>query len=270
MRHIGLKFRMLIVGSLLFSLYAGVIGLFSVSGFPLELTVVLTGLFVVVQWVISQKMALRGSNAEEMPAKQYGWVHRFVESTSRDMGIDKPQLYIADMGMPNAFAIGRQSNGKVVVSRSLLNMLSREEAKGVVAHELAHIQNRDSIIMLLGQSIASIVGFAVYFISISSEEAGFLVGWMLSGIANFLVTLLVLAVSRQREYVADSDAADVTNNGPALASALEKIQTASKQTDSSLDTSTSALCILNTDKSLFNRLVATHPPAERRIRRLRE
>jgi heat shock protein HtpX len=301
-RHIGLKLRMLLSGTILFALYAGAAGLaylaFGQSTSILALFAVGSVLLVGFQYKFGKWAALRSVGAEDMPEEgRYRDIHRAVESLSRDMGIDKPRLMVAEMGMPNAFAVGRKGAGVVVVSQEIIDLLERDELEGVLAHELAHINNRDVVMMLLGQSIASMVGIVVQYVVIFAGDnrglADFFVGMIAGTIAQFLVMIFVFAISRYREYVADSDAAEYTGNPDAMARALEKIQQGAKakqearaeakasrgrgrgrgrqqrQQDDGLSDEVAALCIFGGERGVLATIFATHPPVEKRIQKLR-
>ena len=273
MTDFGLKVRMFIVTAMLAALYlfVGIVGLtfLGTGAWPIVLLLLIT--FPFIQYKIGTWSATRG--AEEMPESgQYADIHHMTESLCRDMGIDKPTLMVQQMGVPNAFATGRKGNGVVVVSEELIRLLDRDELEGVVAHELAHIKNRDVLMMTVGSSIGMMVGYAVYLVYVFAGEdnpGGFIVGMVLSSIAQMLVTVLVMAISRYREYVADDDARQYIGSGDPLARALEKISKGAQNRESTIDESQAALCIFNSERGLFQTLFATHPPTEKRIQRLR-
>jgi heat shock protein HtpX len=267
---------MVFVGTILFGFYAAIAGIalsmFGTGIWPIVL--VGTLLFVGFQYKVGKWMALRSVGAEDMPRDgRYGQVHDIVEHLSNEMGIEKPRVMHARMGVPNAFATGRRGAGVVVVSDELMQLLDRDELEGVLAHELAHIRNRDVVTMVLGQSIAAMVGIAIQWTVIlagDNDFADFIVGWIAGTLAQLLVMLFVLAISRYREYVADSDARETIGGGDPLARALEKIQQGNERaSETRLDESTSALCIFGSEKGILQRLFATHPPVEKRIERLR-
>ena len=277
MRHIGLKFRMAVVGSILFGFYA-VVALFVYAMFgggTTVLALIFAGsvLFVGVQYKIGKWAALRSVGAEDMPEDdpRLREVHRSVERLSDDMGIEKPRLMIAQMGVPNAFAVGRKGAGVVVVSSELIRLLDHDELEGVLAHELAHIRNRDVVMMVVGQGIASIVGLAAQFVVLfagDNDIADFFLAIIVGNLVQFLVSLFVLAISRYREYVADSDAAGAIGGGDPLARALEKISN-TDHSRSQIDENASALCIFGEERSLLSKILSTHPPTEKRIEKLR-
>ena len=273
MTDFGLQLRMLVVGAILFAFYvfAGT-ALSVLLGLPL-VPVLLVGILVVpaIQYKLGKWLALRG--AEDMPDdNRFGHVHQMVRRLCRDMGIEEPRLMVMDMGVPNAFAVGRKGAGVVVVSSELLQLLDDDELEGVVAHELAHIKNRDVITMVVGQSIGMLVGYVAYFAVLFGGErniGSWLMAMVASSLANALVMVFVLAISRYREYVADADARRAIGTGEPLARALEKISRGAEGRESTVEDSMNALCIFNADKGLFEKLFSTHPPTEKRIQRLR-
>ncbi|ELZ25533.1 M48 family metallopeptidase [Natrinema limicola] len=273
MTDFGLKVRMAIVGSILFAFYM-LVGAFGLAMFGLSMwPLVLLGLLVLpaIQYKIGTWSATR--RAEPMPEDgQYQDIHRMTESLSQDMGIDKPKLMVMEMGVPNAFATGRKGKGYVVVSTELIRLLQRDELEGVIAHELAHIKNRDVLTMVLGQSVGMMVGWVAYMVYMMGDDrniGSIFVGMLISNLAQMLVMVFVLAISRYREYVADDDARQYIGSGDPLARALEKISKGSQGRESQLDDSVSALCIFNADRSLLQKVFATHPPTEKRIEKLR-
>jgi len=273
MTDFGLRLRMVVVGTILFAFYLGAgTALSAMFGLPL-LPVLAAGILILpaIQYKLGKWMALRG--AEDMPeTREYAGVHRAVESLSRDMGVPEPRLMVMDMGVPNAFAVGRKNAGVVVVSTELMSLLERDELEGVLAHELAHIKNRDVVTMVIGQSIGMLVGYVAYFAVLLGGErsmGSWIMAMVASSLANAMVMIFVLAISRYREYVADADAREAIGSGDPLARALKKISSGAEGRDSKVDDSLSALCILNTDRSLFEKIFSTHPPTEKRISRLR-
>jgi len=271
MRHLGLKARMAIVGSILFAFYAvAAVAVMGVFGWPLELVLLGSVGFVGVQYKLGKWMALRSVGAEDLPEDRYGDLHRRVESLADDMGIDKPRLMIARMGVPNAFAVGRKGAGTVVVSEELLRRLDPDEVEGVLAHELAHVRNRDVVMMVLGQGVASIVAIvAQWAVLLTGDDdiADFFLAIVVGQLTQMLVMVFVFAISRYREYVADRDAAEQVGGEP-LARALEKISRTSERRDTEVDAQVNALCIFG-DGGGLARLFASHPPVEKRIERLR-
>ncbi|PSP23264.1 protease, partial [Halobacteriales archaeon QH_10_65_19] len=233
--------------------------------------------FVGFQYKFGKWMALRSVDAKDMPEGRegrynYGEIHRSVEQLCREMGVEKPRLMVADMGVPNAFAVGRKGAGVVVVSQEIIDLLEHDELKGVLAHELAHIKNRDVVIMVLGQSIASMVGIIVqwgYILGGDRNIGTYLVGMLLGTVAQMIVMIFVMAISRYREYVADEDAATYTRNPDAMARALEKISAGAQGKEMKGEETVNALCIFGTERGILQKIFSTHPPTEKRISRLR-
>ncbi|WP_408959463.1 M48 family metallopeptidase [Natrinema sp. 74] len=276
MNDLGLQLRMAVVGTVLFGLYLAT-ALFVSAAFGISLVPVLILSIVLLpagQYKLGKWLAIRSSGAEEMPEDaRFQHVHRMTESLCDDMDMDKPRLMVAKMGVPNAFATGRKGAGVVVVSSELLSLLEDDELEGVIAHELAHLKNRDTITMVLGQSIGTVVSYAVFIVVQllgDDNPGGFIVAYVASMLANFLVMLFVMAISRYREYVADDDARQYIGSGDPLARALEKISAGAEGRESAVDDSgVNALCIFNADRSLLQQILSTHPPTEKRIERLR-
>jgi len=275
MKHVGLKIRMAVVGAILAGFYLVVVAFAMVAYGPNIWPIAVVGsvLLIGFQYKVGKWAALRSVGAEDLPEEQYPQIHQQVRRLSRDMGIEKPRLMVARMGVPNAFAVGRKGAGVVVVSTELVQLLDDDELEGVLAHELAHIANRDVVTMVIGQGIASIVGIAAQFIVLMTGDndiADFFLAIIVGNIVQFFVMLFVLAISRYREYVADADAKDAIGGGDPLARALEKISGGHQRSrESAVDEQVSALCIFGESDSFLSKIVSTHPPTEERIRRLR-
>ena len=275
MSDFGLQVRMVVVGAILFAFYLAA-GTFAAAMLGLPLVPVLAvGILVVpaLQYKLGKWLATR--KAEEIPrgtTGRYGDVRKMTLDLAREMDVPEPTVMKMQMGVPNAFAVGRKGAGVVCVSEELVALLDRDELEGVIAHELAHIKNRDVVTMVIGQSIGMIVGYVAYFAVLMGGErniGSFIVAMIASSLANALVMVFVLAISRYREYVADADAREAIGRGDPLARALEKISRAAEGGESELDDSMNALCILNAERGLLARLFATHPPMEKRVERLR-
>ena len=273
MRHLGLTARMLVVGSALFGLYAvAAVVAMGVFGAPLWLVLVGSVAFVGVQYKLGKWMALRSVGAEPLPEDRYGHVHEQVGRLAERMDLEPPRLLVARMGVPNAFAVGRKGAGTVVVSEELVRSLEPDELEGVLAHELAHLRNRDVVLMVLGQGVASIVAIVAQWAVLltgDNDLADLFLALVVGQVTQLLVMLFVFAISRYREYVADADAADAIGDGEPLASALETISRGNERAgDSAVDAQVNALCIFGQRQGIA-RLLSTHPPVERRIERLR-
>jgi heat shock protein HtpX len=262
---------MAVVGSILFAFYAFLAMVAYAMGFGLGLIAVGSVLFVGFQYVVGKKVALWSVGAEDMPEDRYPEVHASVERLAGEMDLEKPRLMVAEMGVPNAFAVGRRGAGVVVVSTELTQLLSHDELEAVLAHELAHIDNRDVVTMVLGQSIASMLGLAVQFAILFTNDRGvgnFILAYFAGIVVQMVAMVFVLAISRYREYVADEDAARHVG-GDAMARALEKISSVGQRADAGVSDNVSALCIFGGERSALERVFATHPPIEKRIEAVR-
>jgi len=263
---------MAVVGSILFGFYM-LLAIVAVQMFGVGLPLVFVGtvVFAGFQYKFGKWMALRSVGAEDMPEDRFRGVHESVERIAGEMDLEKPRLMVAEMGVPNAFAVGRRGAGVVVVSTELMQLLDSDELEAVLAHELAHVDNRDVVTMVLGQSVASMLGLAAYFAVAFTREGGLgsiLVGYLASILVQSVAMVFVLAISRYREYVADEDAARHVG-GDAMARALQKISTTGQRGDAEMDDNVSALCIFGGERSALERLYATHPPIEKRIEAVR-
>jgi heat shock protein HtpX len=279
--HNGLKLRMFVAGTILFGFYAALAAAVMLAfgtGTAVIAALLLGSVGIVgFQYKFGKWMALRSVGAEDMPEQSqgrfdYARIQQSTEQLCRDMNIEKPRLMVAEMGVPNAFAVGRKGAGVVVVSKEIIQLLDHDELEGVIAHELAHIKNRDVVIMVLGQSIAMLVGMVVqwaYFFAGERSISAYIVGSILGTIAQMIVMIFVMAISRYREYVADSDAATYTNNPDAMARALEKISSGAQGKEMKGEETVNALCIFGSGGSFLQKIFSTHPPTEQRIERLR-
>ena len=276
--HTGLKLRMLVVGTILFGFFL-LIASFVWAAWGdagLIVFIVFGGLlYPLFLYKFGRWSAIRSVGAEDMPTEptaryRFDEIHRTTERLCDEMGLDKPRLMVAEFGAPNAFAVGRKKAGVVVISTELIDLLDYDELEGVIAHELAHIKNRDTVVMVMGQAIAAMVGWVVY-IAIAfrgQRDIGtIIVAMIASTLAQLLVSVFLMAISRYREYVADDDAAQYTRNPDAMARALEKISAGASGKEMRGEDNVSALCIFG--EGGLAGLLSTHPPTEKRIERLR-
>ena len=233
------------------------------------------------------KIALFTNGAKEMPDEAAPDVHNLIENLAITAGIPKPKVYVINSPALNAFATGRDpEHASIAMTTGLLANLSRTELEGVIAHELSHVKNYDIRFATL---VAIFVGFVVILSDLftrsmffgggmrrrDSREGGnaggilAVVGLILLLVSPIITKIIQLAISRQREYLADSSGAMLTRYPEGLASALEKI--AHSKPLASAGHATAHLFIANpfNAKSLGN-LFSTHPPVAERIKRLRE
>jgi heat shock protein HtpX len=230
----------------------------------------------------SDKLILRMYNAQEVGESQAPQLYVMVKDLALKAGLPMPKVYIVPGDTPNAFATGRNEDHAVVaVTEGILRMLNREELEGVLAHELTHIKNKD---MLIGSIAATLAGAIVMLANMAqwaaifggssrddSEEGSGVIGLIMMAIlAPIAATIIQMAISRSREYLADEGGARVSGKPYGLAGALEKLSRASQVAPMQANPSTAHMFIVNplTGKSLMN-LFSTHPPIEERVARLR-
>ena len=235
----------------------------------------------------SHKVALKAAGAKEAPENKYSELHNIVENLSITAGIEKPSVYVIDNRSPNAFATGRnEETACIAVTTGLLRLLDRTELEGVIAHEIAHITNRD---ILISSMVVVLVGFVTllsdFFLHRSlfgggdnDSRAGLifmLIGVVLAILSPIVATAIKLAISRKREFLADASGALLTRYPEGLASALQKIDNAvTKQPMKEANHATSHLYIENpfggegSEQSFFDKLFMTHPPTSERVNAL--
>jgi heat shock protein HtpX len=241
------------------------------------------------------RLVLASTRAREVPPQEQARLHNIVEGLSIAAGIPKPRVYVIPEQAPNAFATGRNpEHASIAVNEGLLSTMNRVELEGVIGHELAHVVDRD---ILVGTVVATLVG-AVILISEffmrswwwggvrgrrggdrgggSIEAIIFAVGLVLLILAPIIAQIVRLAVSRQREFLADAQGALLTRYPPGLASALRKIGAASSIPMRSANNATAHLWLNQPSRvpgegtGRLEKLFSTHPPIEERIRRLEE
>ncbi len=231
-------------------------------------------------------MILAISRAKRIEKKDHPQLFNVIDELSIAAGVPVPAVYIIDDTAPNAFATGRDpEHASVAITTGLLQKLSRDELQGVMAHELSHVQNRDILFsMMVGIMVGSIALISDFFVrSVIWGRGGrrkgndkgsgplILIGLVLAILAPLFAKMLQLAVSRQREYLADASAALMTRYPEGLASALEKIA-GDREVLEVANRATQHLYIVNPIKPFEKRaksLFSTHPPIEERVARLR-
>ncbi|MDL2266521.1 zinc metalloprotease HtpX [Desulfovibrio sp. OttesenSCG-928-G15] len=226
----------------------------------------------------SDKIVLRMYRAQEVTPAQSPMLHTMVGELAQNAGIPMPRVYIIPDSTPNAFATGRNPEHAVVaVTEGILKILSPDELRGVIAHEIGHITNRDILIQsiagVLGSVIMTVANFALFFGGGRSDEENSspFVGILVALFAPIAASLIQFAISRSREYLADETGARLCGKPLALASALGKL-TASNQQQPMHEggPATAHLFIVNPFSGAgAARLFSTHPPVEERIARLR-
>jgi heat shock protein HtpX len=286
-RDAGLTARMLLSTGLLGLLYVVfAVVLFEVLNAGLLVMVVIVGGLAMVQYFTSDKLALAASGAKVVERDEAPELHDMVERLCALADLPKPRIALIDTDMPNAFATGRSpKHSAVAVTTGLWRRLEPREVEGVLAHELSHIANRDVLVMTLASFFATLAGlltrFGLYggmFGGGRRDNQGGVPVWLivlLVSIATYILSyVLIRAISRYREFVADRGAALITGAPENLMSALQKISgeiARIPQRDLREVESLNAFFIVPTNVGkAVSALFATHPPTEKRIARLAE
>lgn len=247
------------------------------------------GLFAVVMnfgsYWFSDRIALAIHRAQPLPYEQAPWLHDMVARLASRAGMPKPKVYLLPTPSPNAFATGRNpSHAAIAVTAGLMELLDRRELEGVLAHELGHVRNRDTLIGTVAATLAGIISYAAQMLfwfggSMLSRGDNDDRGGLGSAFANLglllvapiAATLLQLAVSRSREYGADQTGAELAGDPDALANALLKLERGAQALPYDRAPATSHLFIVNPlHHGGVMALFSTHPPIPERVRRLRE
>jgi heat shock protein HtpX len=258
----------------------------------------LTGLFVVIGFAIggpetallflffgaamnffaywfSDRIALRMSGAKPISEEEAPRLYQMVRDLTTRAGLPMPSLHMIPQEQPNAFATGRNPDrSAVAVTQGIVKLLSEDELRGVVAHELAHIRNRDVLIQSVAATVAGAITYIAYmmmwFGSDSDSPLGLVASLALVILAPISAALIQMAISRQREYSADATGADICGNPESLASALLRLEEGAKAIPMNTNAATEPLYIVKPFRGGIAGLFSTHPPIEERVRRLRQ
>ncbi len=287
---------LLVVGALLFlGLIGYAIGYLFFSG-PAGLVValIIAAVMSISSYFYGDRLVLASTRAREVTPEEQPRLHNIVEGLAIAAGVPKPRVYVVPEQAPNAFATGRDpEHSSVAVTEGLLALMNRVELEGVIGHEMSHVLDRD---ILLGTVVATLVGAAVLLSEFfmrswwwggfggrrgNNENGGaaelvvFALGLMLLILAPLAGQIIKMAVSRNREYLADAEGALLTRYPPGLASALKKLEAAPTAMRSA-NNATAHLWLNQPSRihgegtSKMERLFSTHPPLEERIKRLEE
>jgi len=233
-------------------------------------------------YFFSDKIVLKMYRAKEIKEKDEPELFRLVSEVSNLAGIPRPKVYVIDSPNPNAFATGRNpKNASVAFTTGILSLLSKDELKGVIAHEISHVKNRDILVQTIAATIAGVISYLAFMARWGALFGGFggddnrgnIIELLAIAIITPIVAVLIqLAISRSREYLADSSGAKTIHNPLALARALEKLESGVKRSPMRMGSeATSSLFIVNpfSKKGILN-LLSTHPSTIERVRRLKE
>jgi heat shock protein HtpX len=288
-RDAGLTLRMLLTGSLLGLLYVFfAVALFYVLNAGIVLMVVIVGALAFVQYFTSDKLALKASGAKIVEPDQAPELHEMIERLCAMADLRKPRVAVIESDVPNAFATGRnQKHAAVAVTTGLWNRLEPKEVEGVLAHELSHIANRDVLVMTVASFFAMIAAVLTRVGLYSGMFGGmggnrdsnnsvpiWLVVLVVSVVTYFLSQILILAISRYREFAADRGSALITGAPEHLMSALQKIASdmfrIPERDLRQVETMNAFFIIPTSVKKGAASLFTTHPPLEKRLEALAE
>jgi heat shock protein HtpX len=229
---------------------------------------------------VADKLVLAMYRAYEAKGAEYKSLREMVGEIAEKAGLPKPRVYIIPSENPNAFATGRSPKHAVVaVTQGILKLLNKEELRGVIAHEMSHIKNRDMLVATVAATIAGVISYLAYMARFAAmfgggndnRDSGGIVGLLFLAILTPIIAMILqLAISRSREYLADESGARTIKNPKALASALAKLDAASKIVPMRRgNPTTSSLFIVNPFSARgLTGLFSTHPPIEKRIAKL--
>jgi heat shock protein HtpX len=238
--------------------------------------------FNAFSYFFSDRLVLRLHGAREISLDEGPQIHALVQELADRAAIPKPRVYLIPAEYANAFATGRNPRqGVVAVSAGLLHLLSTDELRGVVAHEIAHIKNRDILIATIAAVLAAVVTYVAHLLQFSTlfggggtqddEHGGWAGGLLMALVAPLAAMLIQLGISRSREYVADETGARLARDPAALASALERLARKAIAAPANVQPATASLFIVNplAGETGLVHLFSTHPPMQERVRRLR-
>lgn len=280
-RDWGLTGRVWLTMFLLFILYLVFMTILLAFGAGLWLIVLLAVGMGLVQYFFSDKLVLWSTGARILEKDEYPELHQTVEKLSREADLPLPRIAIMQSPVPNAFATGRSPKHAVVAcTDSIMRLLNKDELEAVLAHELSHVKNRDILTMTMASFIAMIASmimqsffFSAMFGGRNREgSGGTIIIWIVSIVVYAVSTLLILALSRYREFAADRGSALITKNPKALMSALSKISgrmdTVPPEAKAKVEAANAFFIIPAISGRSFMELLSTHPPLEKRIANL--
>jgi len=235
--------------------------------------VIAVGMNGISYWY-SSSIVLRMYGAEEVSRAEAPELYDMVDRLRQRADLPMPKVSIIPQDQPNAFATGRNpENAVVAVTKGIMNTLDEDELAGVIAHELAHIKNRDMLTSTVAATLAAAITLLARFGIFFDRDQGFVTSLLMMILAPLAAMLIQMAISRSREYAADRDGAEIAGNPMGLANALRSMEQAAQHRSMPANQATSHMFIVNPfsgGMSGITRLFSTHPPTEERIARLEE
>jgi heat shock protein HtpX len=289
-RDTGLTARMIVSFAVLTVLYIIFLSVLAYVGVSAIAIAVIAGIMILAQWYFSDKIVLWSTGAKIVSREQFPELHDLVERIVARNNLSKPRIAVINTRTPNSFATGKTPKSSIVaVTTGLMDELDAEELEGVIAHELAHIKNRDVLVLTLA-SIFSVMAwylmrFGMYGAMFGggggggygrrgNEGAAMLLILLIAVITWIASFLIIRAISRYREYVADRDGALITGKPSKLASALLKISGTMKRIPTrdlrEIEGMNAFFIIPAVSGSSFTNLFSTHPPVAQRVKKLME
>lgn len=244
------------------------------------ITLVVALVYALIDYVVATKMVIKMAGATEISRSMAPELYAAVDTITVTAGLPMPKVYIINDNAPNAFAAGtKPENAIICVTTGLLEIMDKAELEGVIAHEVGHIKNYDIRVSMAAVALTAAIGFIadiilrITFYSSDKEErspAMFVGGLMAAIVAPILALIVRMAISREREYLADATAVMLTRYPDGLISALDKLQKYGVPMQKQNSTTASLYINNPLKKSVLNSLFATHPPIEKRIQRLKD
>jgi heat shock protein HtpX len=277
-RDFGLTLRVWLTMFLLFLVYLVFLSVLYWLGIGLPFIIVIVFLMAFVQYFFSDRLVLWSTRARVIEEDEYPELHRMVEKLAAEAEIPKPRVAIMQTPVPNAFATGRSPRHAVVaVTDSIMRLLSPGELEAVLAHELSHVKNRDVLTLTIASFVAMIAAIIMnnfLFASLFSrrDDNPWIIAGIVAIIVYFVAQLLIMALSRYREFAADRGSAYITGRPRELISALEKISGRMDQVPAQhkqmVESANAFFIIPALSGRTLMELFSTHPPLEKRIANL--
>jgi heat shock protein HtpX len=286
-RDTGLTARIIVSFAVLTILYIIFLSVLAYVGVGALAIAVIAGIMIIAQWYFSDKIVLWSTGAKIVSREQFPELHDLVERIVARNNLSKPRLAVVNSRMPNAFATGKTPKSSIVaVTTGLMDQLDTEELQGVIAHEMAHIKNRDVLVLTLASVFSVIAWYLMRFGMYGAmfggghgrrggQGAGGMMLILLVAVVTWIVSFLIIrAISRYREYVADRDGALITGKPSKLASALLKISGTMKRIPTrdlrEIEGMNAFFIIPAVSGDALTNLFSTHPPVDQRVKKLME